>query len=162
MFYLDQYKFSDATQQYEILQQKVQGYWCGFKPPVSLEESINYIELIINGDTYAIRDSATNILIGNVSLKKVADNPTKREFGYWMDTNYSNQGIMSKVVMQLIDSLQGSDIKELEIHFFDGNVQSEKIAKKCGFSFSKTIDNYYLELLDEYRIKHIYSLDINC
>lgn len=162
MFYLDKYKLSDAQQQYDILQQEVQGYWCGFKPPVSIQESMNYIELIINGDTYAIRDSETHLVIGNVSLKKVEGHPEIREFGYWMDTRYANRGIMSKVVKELIASLEGSEITKLEIHFFEGNIQSEKIAQKCGFNYVKSINNYYLQLLDEYRIKHIYSRQINC
>jgi RimJ/RimL family protein N-acetyltransferase len=85
--------------------------------------------------TYGIWLKAENKYVGQVMIFKINWNMGRAEIGYYIDENYQGLGIVTESVSLCIDYMFGNtDIRELELYTKLTNLQSQKVATKCGFS----------------------------
>jgi ribosomal-protein-serine acetyltransferase len=71
---------------------------------------------------------------GIISAKALDLISKSTEFGYWLDPELQNQGIMTRSLIGIIDWL----IMEFAVEIFwikcaQGNLPSQRVAKKAGF-----------------------------
>lgn len=80
------------------------------------------------------------------------------EIGYWIGEAYWGQGIVSEVVRFMIKyTFEQFDVARIYAGVFEGNIGSQAVLKKAGFTFESTIPKGVIKngvLLDE----HIYSI----
>lgn len=116
----------------------------------TLEDTNNYCKIIDQRVKersyfpYIISTIESNEFIGLIDVKNIDWNVPKAEIGYFIDTNYEGQGIMSKalgfVIDYLIDKYQ---FKKLLCRANSKNSGSVKVALKNEFLLEGTIRNDY-------------------
>lgn len=80
------------------------------------------------------------------------------ELGYWLGEKYWGQGIVTEAVKAMIGyTFKHFDVARIYAGVFEGNIGSQKVLLKAGFTLESTIPKGVLKngiLLDE----HIYSV----
>ncbi|HRD40466.1 MAG TPA: GNAT family protein, partial [Bacteroidia bacterium] len=75
------------------------------------------------------------------------------ELGYWLSEEYWGNGIVPKVVSQLVDyGFRNFDITRIYARPFGNNPSSQRVLEKCGFKLEARIEKSIFkngEFLDE-------------
>ncbi|WMI68859.1 GNAT family N-acetyltransferase [Mangrovimonas sp. YM274] len=118
---------------------------------ISEEASVNYIaqqrEAIIEQTeyTFAIKDLETSKVAGLVILKNLNWNQNQGEFAYCLGNNYTGNGWMVKALKTSIQfAFNDLALQTLNILVHKTNTPSVNVAKRCGFSWVKTLENDYI------------------
>ncbi|MDR1008988.1 MAG: GNAT family N-acetyltransferase [Rickettsiales bacterium] len=102
--------------------------------------------------------------IGEVYARDIDYNSNQvRNFGYFIDKDFTRRGLASEAVMTLERELFSNGLHRISLfcHFFDPaalNVASEAVARKRGYTFEGTArDVLYDKVRDRYASEHMFS-----
>ena len=137
------FKESDLADFYEYASVKGVGEMAGWKHHQSIDESAAILDSFINEDkTFAIVLKENNKVIGSLGVEKYGledkltefDGYKGREIGFVLSKDYWGRGLMSEAAGAVIDYLFNElDFDFLLCGYYNFNVQSKKVQKKCGF-----------------------------
>ena len=155
------WKNEDAESLYKYAKDPDIGPIAGWPVHTSVEDSLRVIKTALSGDeTYAVVLKETNEPIGSIglmigSMSSIAKDNTEAEIGYWIGKPYWGQGLIPEAVNELIRYASDDlNIKTLWCGYYDGNIKSKRVQEKCGFKYHHTEENYFCELMNEYRTCH--------
>jgi RimJ/RimL family protein N-acetyltransferase len=118
----------------------------GFPHPYTLEHAKNFIALATSHQPQQIFAITHNDeVIGAIGIHPQHDIHCKNaELGYWLAKPYWGQGIISKVIPQVVHyAFENFDIERVYARPFGSNIASQRVLEKSGFTlearFSKTI-----------------------
>lgn len=103
------------------------------------ERFLEYSEeqvMLGRGMHFGIEDKATNQIIGVVGLEGIDHNNRRTEIGYWLGRKYWNQGFVTEAVCLVLRyAFTELNMKRVYAHVFPGNVASERLLLRCGFTY---------------------------
>ncbi|MDL2246300.1 GNAT family N-acetyltransferase [Methanobrevibacter sp. OttesenSCG-928-K11] len=108
----------------------------GFPNPYTENDSLNYINTIIDDDTQIARAIiVNNEAVGSITIIKQQDVYEKSaELGYWLSEDYWNKGILSKLIPEIIKiAFNELDIVRIFAEPFSYNTASIRVLEKSGF-----------------------------
>ena len=159
------WKDEDAESLYKYAKDPDVGPIAGWPVHTSVEDSLRVIRTILSSkENYAIVLKENNEVIGSIGLmigdaSSIAKDNTEAEIGYWLGKPHWGQGIMPEAAKEIIRyATEDLNIKTLWCAYFDGNIKSKRVQEKCGFKYHHTNENYFCELMNEYRICHYTKL----
>ena len=164
--YLRPWNVADAADLYECAKDKRVGYPAGWPAHTSVNHSRQVIvDYFSEDNVFAIVLKQTEKIIGCIALKSPAQsrfcaNDKQAEIGYWLSVPYWGQGLMPEAAKCLLQ--YGFEVLQLEkvwCGYYDGNLQSYKVAKKCGFVYEYTLQKAAVPALGEFRTEHVLGLD---
>ncbi|WP_053989986.1 GNAT family N-acetyltransferase [Mangrovimonas sp. TPBH4] len=95
--------------------------------------------------TFAIKDLETSKVAGLIILKNLNWNQKEGEFAYCLGKNYTGNGWMAKALKVCIEfAFDTIGLQTLNILVHQSNTPSVNVAKRCGFSWAKTLENDYI------------------
>ena len=151
------FKEEDLNELYEYAKVEGVGERAGWKHHANIEESkAVLLKFFIGHDgCYAIVDKKTDKVIGSFDLREESeltkDFPLDKslEVGYVLSKDYWNQGIMSEILAQAINSVvKEGEVKILTAIAFSFNKQSITVLEKNGFHHYKVEQNVYHQGMD--------------
>lgn len=81
-------------------------------------------------------------IVGIAGYNHIHPNLKKVVVGYWLGSKYQGKGIMTRVVKFLIEnSFDNMGMEKVEIAHAVGNVPSQKVIERCGFTQEGIIKN---------------------
>lgn len=106
----------------------------------SSEDSKAFIESVIqkrkNGEEYGFGIEQDGNLVGHISLMHLKDEK-EPEIGYWIASNSTGQGIVTKVATALTQfGINMLGLKKIIIRAHPNNIGSNKVAEKSSYKFS--------------------------
>ena len=100
----------------------------------------------------------TNQLVGSSGLHRIDWEVKKFEIGYWVNSSFAKKGYITEAVSAIsnfaIEQLQAN---RLEIRCDELNVQSAKVAERCGFTLEGILRNDSLSADGQLRNTKVYS-----
>lgn len=131
--------------------------------PYSKNDASFWIELARNGfrneDQYifAIRLKDNNQLIGGIDLG-IDKKFNKAELGYWIDTEYWNNGYASEAAKAIIEfGFENLKLKRIFASHFDYNPSSGNVLKKIGME-KEGILKFHTKKNGEYQNHILYAI----
>lgn len=116
----------------------------------TFQDTLNYCSEIQNRIVersyfpYLISDTFNDRFVGLVDVKNIDWKVPKAELGYFIDSQYSGQGITSKALGLVIDHLiETYQFKKLLCRIGSQNTASRKVAENNGFTLEGTIRKDY-------------------
>ena len=83
---------------------------------------------------------AANRLVGMIGFNTIDGTARRSEIGYWIDSEYQGQGIVTQGCRSLIaHGFNELDLNRIEIRCATGNDRSRAIAERLGFIHEGTI-----------------------
>jgi len=140
---------SDAISMYNIInsQREYLGKWLPFVQFTNkVEDSKGFVEMAILSrklqKDYVYKICLNDRMIGLIGTKETDLINKNTEIGYWLSKDYQNQGIMTKAVELLINSLfDDLNLERIQICCAIGNEKSINIPKRLGFRLEGTKRN---------------------
>lgn len=114
----------------------------GCLPKKTREECLPTFRYLLQAkNNYALVLKDTRAVIGSVGLNEDADNnEDARNLGFFLDEAYWNQGLMTEALRAIIpNAIEITSM--LSMGHAKGNTRTEHIAKKLGFTYTKTFSN---------------------
>lgn len=153
---------ADAASLFEYAKDPDVGPIAGWPPHRSVEESLDVIRNILNGEEcYAICEKGSNRAIGAIELMlKGHTNRLKRddecELGYWLGKPFWGRGYMPEAARELIRrGFEDIGMNTIWCGYYEGNQKSKRVQEKVGFVYHHTCENVPVPLLGEVRTEHI-------
>jgi len=152
---------ADADALYELARDERVGPAAGWPPHRSVEESANVIRSVFSApETYAVVSRETDCIVGCIGLigADVSNIPVasdEAEVGYWLGVPYWGRGLMSEALREVMrHAFETLGYAALWCGWFDGNVRSERVQKRCGFRFVRTAYDQPWPLTDAILTEH--------
>lgn len=149
---------NDAESLYECAKDPNVGPVAGWQPHKNIEESLNVIKNILNGEQcYAVCLKTDNRAIGSIELKFNSNsNMTQRddecELGYWIGKPFWGNGYITEASKRLISyGFESLNLSKIWCGYYEGNEKSKRVQEKCGFVFHKTT-KIEVPLMNETRV----------
>lgn len=162
---LRDWSLEDKNDLFEYAQNPIVGPSAGWKPHVSIDESIKIIKMFQkNKDVYAIELKDTGKVIGSIGIHKRYPDTSmldieQREIGYVLNPRYWGKGYVPEAVERAKSyCFEELDIEILWCGHFQNNNQSKRVIEKGGFEYKFTKEEV-LKLLDN---KIVHVLYYNC
>ncbi len=161
---LREWKESDAEVLYQYAKNPNVGPSAGWPVHKSVDDSLTIIKNVLSApNTYAVVLRNTMEVIGSIGLMigtqgNLALPQDEGEIGYWLGESHWGNGYIPEAVKKI--QQYGFDVLKLNkiwCSYYDGNVKSEKVQKKCGFIHVKDMEQYN-KLLDQTFLLHIQCL----
>lgn len=93
---------------------------------------------------FTIKPKDSNKIIGLIYLKEIDWKSKQGEFAYAIDYNFKGKGIITKSINYLSQfAFKNLNIKTLQIIVHNSNLGSIRVAKKCNFTWVKTLEKEY-------------------
>lgn len=155
---LRHFKRDDLQDLYEYASVPGVGEWAGWVHHASLHESQAVLDFMFIPDknTFAIELKSEKKVIGSIAAKtgsKTAnDFPDKRvlELGYVLSPSYQHHGYMTQAVRALTEEIFDNDYADvITICHYKGNVRSENVMIRAGYSYYKTVKDVYVASLHQ-------------
>ena len=134
------WKESDAESLYEYAKDPAIGPIAGWPPHQSVDESLDVIRNVFNGDQcYAICEKENDKAIGAIELKlkghtDMTDKEDECELGYWIGKPFWGRGYMPEAVRELLrHGFENLGMTTIWCGYYDGNEKSKRVQEKCGF-----------------------------
>lgn len=162
------WKEMDAESLYEYAKDPRVGPIAGWPVHTSVRNSRDIIKnLLSNEENYAIclkKDErpigCVSLMIGGASSLNLTDK--QGEIGFWIGVPFWGNGLVPEAVNEMIRyGFEELNLEKIWCRYFDGNIKSKRVQEKCGFKYKTTIENVYVELMDEIRTEHINVLNNN-
>lgn len=121
----------------------------GWKPHESLEESRAVLETFVgNGDLTAVVLRENGRTVGSIGLHpdrlRHGDAGPCRELGYVLSREYWGRGLMTEAVRRVLShAFRDMGLAFVSVAHFPGNGRSERVIRKCGFRYEKTLRGSY-------------------
>jgi ribosomal-protein-serine acetyltransferase len=143
---------ADFFQLVENNRQRISTYFPGIVTKTNtLEETITHIAERIEGADkgkymiYLIIEIPTNKMIGVVQLKDIDTNAKKREFGFFVDSNYERKGIATKSILTASNFCFNTlNLNKVFMRIAEENTASRRVAEKCGFKIEGVMRNDFM------------------
>lgn len=109
----------------------------------------DYYKNQLNNPNKVIFGAFDKDLIGYIYIKKITmpNGPDKNDValidGLYVEEEYRNQGIATKLINEANNWCKEKNIKYLDIHVIDNNIIAKKLYQKLGFN------TFYLDLRNE-------------
>jgi len=108
---------------------------------------------------FTLKPKNSNKIIGLVYIKELNKKPNQGELAYCIGYDYEGQGITSKAINLLsIYAFDNLNIDILQIIVYKDNLGSIKVAKKCGFTWIKTLEKEHTPPNEEPLDMELYEL----
>ncbi len=106
----------------------------------SAEDSLAYINLMLasrnEGSEYGYGIELQGKLVGHASLRHLTTGEEEPEIGYWIASDVSGRGIMTKVADRLTKfGLDTLGLDHIIIRARPDNIASNRVAEKAGYKF---------------------------
>ena len=89
--------------------------------------------------TFGLFNKQQDVLIGSSGLHSRIG-PKAREIGYWINTNYYNQGYATESTRALVKvGFEHLELEHIEIHCDPRNMASQQIPKKLAFDLAEIL-----------------------
>lgn len=135
-------KESDADKIFKYLQDfDIVKYLATVPNPYLLENATSFIHFANEKEVerkefhYAIANMEDDVMLGLIGVKEINFELGTCEIGYWLGKEHHNQGIMTRVIRQIVQfcfsDLQLNVVKAI---VFESNIASIKALAKVGFS----------------------------
>lgn len=151
----------DAQSLFEYASDPDVGYAAGWPAHKSIEESLDVIRNVFNGEQcYAICEKGNDRAIGAIELKlnghtNMTDKNDECELGYWLGKPFWGRGYMPEAATELIrHAFDDLAMTTIWCGYYDGNNKSKRVQEKLGFSFHHTCNEVPVPLLNEVRTEH--------
>ena len=155
------WKESDAESLYEYAKDPAIGPIAGWPPHQSVDESLDVICNVFNGDEcYAICEKENDKAIGAIELKlkghtDMTDREDECELGYWLGKPFWGRGYMPEAVQELLrHGFENFGMTTIWCGYYDGNEKSKRVQEKVGFAYHHTCDEVSVPLMNEVRVGH--------
>ena len=152
----------DAENLYEYAKDPDIGPIAGWPPHQSAEESLDVIRNVFNGqEAYAICLKADNKAIGAIELKlnghtDMTERDDECELGYWLGKPFWGQGIVPEAAREMLRyAFEDIGMQKVWCSYYDGNLKSKRVQKKCGFRYQWTMEGVDVPLMHEKRTVHV-------
>lgn len=154
---------SDAVMLYTIMQENAEylSEYLDFIKNITFEAEKMAIKtwqnMFLNGMGYEAGIYSNDKIIGmcGIRINKTDD---RGEIGYWLSEEYTGKGIMTKIVLEVINSgFRAYGLNKITIKCVDTNMKSQAIPKRLGFKFDG-IERQHQKLRGEYRDLYVFSL----
>lgn len=97
-----------------------------------------------SGFTFAIKEKATQNIIGLIIIKKLNWETKQAEFAYCIGSEYEGNGLTSFAVKEISNyAFDILGLITLQIISHKTNLGSVKVAKNCGFIWKRTLSNEF-------------------
>ena len=156
---------SDAENLFKYAKDPRVGPSTGWPPYTSVENSLEIIQNELAGDeVYAVCLREDNKAIGSIGLMigktSNLDLPdTEGEIGYWIGVPFWGQGLIPETVKKLLrHGFEDWKLTKIWCGYFDGNIKSERVQGKCGFTYHHTNKDIHWKLMGDIRTEHITCL----
>jgi RimJ/RimL family protein N-acetyltransferase len=153
---------TDAESLYEYAQSPLVGPIAGWPIHTSVDNSRQIIRDILSAEeTYAVTLKTDDTAIGSIGLLRgdksnLNIKSDEAEVGYWIGVPFWGQGLIPEAVRELMryafDELK---LSILWCGYFDGNEQSKRVCKKCGFQFHHTEYDKEWSLINAVKTQHV-------
>lgn len=155
------WKESDAEALYKYARDERIGPAAGWKPHVSVEDSLNVIREVLSApDTYALTIRGSDEAIGSIGLIdcRCPDFEEEREIGYWLGVPYWGNGLMPEAVESMLDyCFDWLGCERVWCGHYEGNDKSKRVIEKCGFDYAFQRETEVV-LLGERRTELFYAI----
>lgn len=156
---------SDAEYLYKYAKSTQVGPIAGWPAHTSVENSLEIIRNVLAVDeTYAVCLKEDNKAIGSIGLmigkSSNLDLPdTEGEIGYWIGVPFWGQGFIPEAVKELLrHGFEDWKLTKIWCGYFDGNIKSQRVQEKCGFTYHHTNKEIHWKLMGDIRTEHITCL----
>ena len=143
---------SDVDRVVEACSDELSSRWLWMLPsPYTKEHALGFIRRnVAESDTssgfyWCVADPATDVCVGNVSLMfKDRLDPSMHEIGYWAHPDARGRGIVTEAVRLAVRhgfipvEDGGLGLRRLTLLASAGNVASQRVAERCGFTHAGT------------------------
>lgn len=162
------WRADDAARLYSLAGDPEIGYWCGWQPHQSEEDSARLIRTILsNRRTYAICLKSTGEPIGSISIDIDGDSmmtnwEDEGELGFWIGRPYWGNRYAEEAAEALMDdAFNNLNLSKIWSGTFDGNERSLHAQKRLGFvpvrvehdyfvpAYNRTTDHHVAEMTRE-------------
>ena len=124
-------------------------------------EDFDFSKYLGRKDIFAIREKATEKLIGIFVEFDIDDEEKSLEIGYGLGSNYWGKGYMTEVVRAMLDDyFVNRGFKTVYASFFPENTASKRVMEKCGMTFSH-VNEKELTYLEKMRDLVYYKIEKN-
>src|SRR5262249_11465501 len=83
---------------------------------------------------YVIVDTATDEILGGLTIHHVDRTRDAVEVGYWLFVEARGRGVATRVVEAVVEHAFASGIYRVEAHVRIGNLASERVVERAGFA----------------------------
>ncbi|TYA52289.1 GNAT family N-acetyltransferase [Formosa maritima] len=94
--------------------------------------------------TFALKDMDTNKVAGLVILKNIDETSKQGEFAYCIGNKFSGKGWITQSIKAATKfAFEELGLQSLQIIIHKTNLSSINVAKRCGFQWTKTLENAF-------------------
>jgi len=116
-----------------------QYYAVHYHTPEAVQEQMRFYENLLaqgTGAWWAFSLAGQQELIGACGLNSIAPEHRKGEIGFWLLPDYWGAGYVAEAARAVLGyAFEQMQLNRIEAIVEDGNIQSEKLLEKLGFSF---------------------------
>ena len=159
---LRRWEESDAESLFQYAKDPDVGPIAGWPPHQSVEESLDVIRNVFNGqEAYAICLKTDNKAIGVIELKlnghtDMTECDDECELGYWLGKPFWGQGIMPEAAREMLrHAFEDIGMQKVWCGYYDSNLKSKRVQEKCGFRYQWTTEGVDVPLMHETRTGHV-------
>lgn len=159
------WKEADAEDLYEYAKDERIGPVAGWPVHTSVENSREIIRDVLSApETYAVCLKENDRAVGCIGLmagkqSNIGLPDTEAEIGYWIGVPFWGQGLIPEAVMEIIrHAFEDLFLETLWCGYFEGNGQSRRVQKKCGFIYHHTNKDAEWAKMGDIRTEHISKL----
>lgn len=153
---------TDAEDLYEFAKDPRVGPIAGWPVHTSVENSREIIlKVLSKPETYAVVLKNESRAVGSIGLmigeaSNLGLPKDEGEIGYWIGVPFWGQGLIPEAVNKLLGyGFEKLGLNKIWGGYFDGNIKSQRVLEKCGFTYHHTKENVPWPLLNDIRTQHI-------
>lgn len=155
------WKIEDAPSLFKYAQDERIGPAAGWPPHRSPEESEKIIRDVLSSEgTFAVALKETGEPVGSIGISVTEDSGrdhgiNEYEAGYWVGVPYWGLGLIPEALQKIQEYIFTElDGEALRAGYFDGNIKSLKVLKKCGHRYHHTVYDRDIPTLNEKKTEH--------
>ena len=153
---------SDAKSLYDLAKDPRVSVIAGWRPHKSSKESLAVIrDVYSQPEIYALVLRSTGELIGSAGLmtyynSNIGLSKTDCEIGYWIGVPYWENGYCTEAAIELIrHAFEELSMQRVFCSYIEGNLSSQKVQEKLGFSPHHVNKNVYFDSLGASRNEYV-------
>lgn len=158
---LRKWQDTDADNLYKYAKDPDVGPIAGWQPHKSVEESLDIIKNVFNGqECYAICEKENDLAIGAIELKlnghtDMTERDDECEMGFWLGKPFWGRGYVPEAARELLRrAFEDLDMTTVWCGYYDGNAKSKRAQEKIGFIYHHTCNEVPVTLMNEIRVGH--------
>lgn len=156
---------SDAESLYKYASDPNVGFWAGWSPHESIDESRNIIKNVLCGaESYAVCQKVDNQAIGAIELKlngytNITEKDDECELGYWLGKPFWGQKLIPEAAREILRyAFEDIGMSKVWCRYYEGNTNSKRVQEKLGFKYLWIIENANIPLMHEKRNVYVNAM----